>query len=86
LSIVSVPVLGDLAVEVLHGWDEGGRHRWSVGSGFLIGDALVLTAAHNVGDGELKTVSCWSVWAMRNGLPSSALGVMKILPIWRCWN
>lgn len=48
-----MPELGDLAVEVLHGWDEGGRRRWSVGSGFLIRDALVLTAAHNVGDGEM---------------------------------
>jgi tetratricopeptide (TPR) repeat protein len=50
---MSVPVLEDLAVEVLHHWGEGGGSRWSVGSGFLIGDALVLTAAHNVGPGQL---------------------------------
>ncbi len=50
---MNMPVLGELAVEVLHGWDDGGRTRWSVGSGFVIGDSLVLTAAHNVGPGEL---------------------------------
>ena len=53
MSTVSMAPLGDLAVEVLHHWDEGSQRGWSVGSGFLIGDALVLTAAHNVGHGEL---------------------------------
>jgi tetratricopeptide (TPR) repeat protein len=50
---MSVPELSELAVEILHRWDDGGRTRWSVGSGFIVGDALVLTAAHNVGPGEL---------------------------------
>jgi hypothetical protein len=48
-----MPALGELAVEVLHRSDDGGRIHWSVGSGFVIGDSLVLTAAHNVGPGEL---------------------------------
>ena len=48
-----MPVLGELAVEVLRRWDVGGRTRWTVGSGFVLGDSLILTAAHNVGPGEL---------------------------------
>lgn len=42
--------LRDLAVEVLHYVDGG----WSVGSGLVVGDGLVLTAAHSVGPGELR--------------------------------
>ena len=40
------------AVEVLHDRGSGasvGVDRWTVGSGYLIGSRLVLTAAHNVG-------------------------------------
>jgi tetratricopeptide (TPR) repeat protein len=40
-------------VEVLHYRNDGGSRGWSVGSGFLIRGNLVLTAAHNVGIGEL---------------------------------
>jgi len=50
---VSALNLDALAVEVLHHWYEGNLERWSVGSGFLIRDGYVLTAAHNVGPGEL---------------------------------
>lgn len=41
------------AVEV--GWDRGAERdpRYAVGSGYLIGGPLVLTAAHNIGEGEL---------------------------------
>ncbi|XVQ15891.1 ATP-binding protein [Spirillospora sp. CA-255316] len=37
--------LGDRAVEVLY---RGGDGRWTVGSGYLVGGRLVVTAAHNV--------------------------------------
>lgn len=50
---MSAPTLDTLAVEVLHHWSEGNREKWSVGSGFLIRDGYVLTAAHNVGLGEV---------------------------------
>ena len=50
----------DLVVEVLHYWDNDDPYLnakdpvgWSVGSGLVIGSGLVLTAAHNVGGGEL---------------------------------
>jgi tetratricopeptide (TPR) repeat protein len=42
--------VSDLAVEVLHRNPSG---RWSVGSGYRVGGALALTAAHNLGDGDL---------------------------------
>jgi tetratricopeptide (TPR) repeat protein len=45
--------VNELAVEVLRHFYEGNRERWSVGSGFLIRDGYVLTAAQNVGPGEL---------------------------------
>jgi hypothetical protein len=41
------------AVEVLLDRGTGYSPRWTVGSGFLIGGTRVLTAAHNVGEGEL---------------------------------
>jgi Trypsin-like peptidase domain len=41
------------AVEVLHDHGAGAKPRWTVGSGFLIGKKLVLTAAHTVGAGAL---------------------------------
>jgi hypothetical protein len=51
----------DLVVEVLHYWDNDDPYQnakdpvgWSVGSGLVIGSGLVLTAAHNVGAGELR--------------------------------
>src|SRR5262245_19310681 len=40
---------GDLVVAVEH---RGSTGRW-MGSGFLIGGSVVLTASHNVGDGDL---------------------------------
>jgi len=42
------------AVEVLLDRGTGYSPRWTVGSGFLIGGTRVLTAAHNVGAGELS--------------------------------
>jgi HEAT repeat protein len=42
------------AVEVLLDRGTGYSPRWTVGSGFLIGGTWVLTAAHNVGEGELS--------------------------------
>jgi hypothetical protein len=42
----------DRAVEVLHNSGTSDVPDWSVGSGYLIGGRLVLTAAHNVGPGE----------------------------------
>ena len=50
---MTVPTLDQLVVEVLHCWHEGDRETWSVGSGFLIRDGYVFTAAHNVGPGEV---------------------------------
>ncbi len=50
---MNVPTLDDLVVEVLRRWDGQTRTGWSVGSGFLIRDGYVLTAAHNVGHGDL---------------------------------
>jgi hypothetical protein len=45
--------LADLVVEVLHNAGSVERPSWSAGSGFLVGGPHVLTAAHNVGQGEL---------------------------------
>jgi hypothetical protein len=42
----------DRAVEVLYNAGTSKDPDWSVGSGYLIGGRLVLTAAHNVGDGQ----------------------------------
>jgi len=42
----------DRAVEVLHQASTDAVPSWSVGSGYLIGRRLVLTAAHNVGPGD----------------------------------
>jgi tetratricopeptide (TPR) repeat protein len=50
---VTTPTLDDLVVEVLCHWSGPARTGWSVGSGFLIRDGYVLTAAHNVGPGEI---------------------------------
>ncbi len=50
---MSKQVLVKDAVEVLHDRGIGNSPRWTVGSGFLIGRKRVLTAAHNVGKGEL---------------------------------
>ena len=50
---MDTPTLDALVVEVLHHWYEGNFDRWSVGSGFLIRDGYALTAAHNVGPGDL---------------------------------
>ena len=50
---MNAPTLDELVVEVLHRWHEGNRETWSVGSGFLIREGYVLTAAHNVGAGEV---------------------------------
>jgi tetratricopeptide (TPR) repeat protein len=43
----------DLVVEVLHNAGDERNPDWSVGSGFLVGGRLVLTAAHNCGGGTL---------------------------------
>lgn len=43
------PALADQVVEVLHHHDG----RWSVGSGFVVRDGILLTAAHVVGAGTL---------------------------------
>lgn len=40
--------LSDLVVEILHDSGTSEKPAWKVGSGFLIGGNLVLTAAHNV--------------------------------------
>ena len=48
-----VSALEDLVVEVLHNWGDDKRGAWSAGSGYRVGGALVLTAAHNVGQGEI---------------------------------
>jgi WD40 repeat protein len=45
--------IGDLVVEVLHNRGDDEAPDWTVGSGFLIGRGLVLTASHNIGPGEL---------------------------------
>ena len=47
-------VAASAAVEVLHNSGDSDRPRWTVGSGYRIGGRLILTAAHNVGGGELK--------------------------------
>ena len=54
--------IGDLVVEVLHYWDDEQPPGWSVGSGFVVGSGLVLTAAHNVGDGELLVRAGGAEW------------------------
>ncbi len=67
--------LGDLVVEVLHYWDDEQPPGWSVGSGFVVGSGLVLTAAHNVGDGELLVRARGTEWPARvllRGLVESA--------------
>jgi hypothetical protein len=45
--------LAELVVEVLHNKGTAAEPDWSVGSGYVLGSRLVLTAAHNVGPGEL---------------------------------
>jgi tetratricopeptide (TPR) repeat protein len=47
------PAIKNLAAEVLHFQKSGRNKGWSVGSGFVVRDRYVLTAAHNVGPGEL---------------------------------
>ncbi len=42
-------LLGDRAVEVLYNAGRDGTDDWRVGSGFIVRDAVVLTAAHVVG-------------------------------------
>jgi tetratricopeptide (TPR) repeat protein len=73
--------VSDLAVEVLRRDPSGG---WSVGSGYRVGDALVLTAAHNVGDGELwvrvRGTNEWPAEIGRRGDPKGVdLAVLRIL-------
>ena len=43
----------DRVVEIIHDAGEGRHPRYRVGSGFLVGGTIVLTAGHVVGDGEL---------------------------------
>lgn len=46
--------VSDLVVEILHYRSDDKNPYWSVGSGFFVGESLVLTALHNVdGQGEL---------------------------------
>jgi tetratricopeptide (TPR) repeat protein len=46
--------ISDLVVEILHYRSDDKNPYWSVGSGFFVGESLVLTALHNVdGRGEL---------------------------------
>ena len=84
-----VTPLEDLVVEVLHYWDNDDRHRdikdppgWSVGSGFVIGSGLVLTAGHNVGDGELLVRSRDSRWPatvlLRGDQESADMALLQI--------
>jgi tetratricopeptide (TPR) repeat protein len=49
--MLSPPALENLVVEVLHQEADG---DWSVGSGYIVGGALVLTAAHIIGPGKLQ--------------------------------
>ena len=80
---------GDLVVEVLHYWDNGDPQRdikdpvgWSVGSGFVIGSGFVLTAAHNVGRGELLVRTRDSRWPatveLRGDEESADLALLRI--------
>jgi tetratricopeptide (TPR) repeat protein len=79
----------DLVVEVLHYWDNDDPHRgindppgWSVGSGFVLGSGLVLTAAHNVGDGEVLVRTGDSRWPatvrLRGDEESADLALLEI--------
>ena len=74
--------LEDLVVEVLHYWDDESRPGWSVGSGFLIRGAFVLTAAHNVGRGELLVRTGDAEWAatvrLRGNEESADLALLEI--------
>ena len=78
----------DLVVEVLHYWDNDDPQRdkrdpvgWSVGSGFVIGNGLVLTAAHNVGGGELLVRTRGDNWpatvALRGNEESADLALLE---------
>ena len=51
--MVTTRVAVDRAVEIIHDAGEGHRPRYRVGSGFLVGGAIVLTSGHVVGDGGL---------------------------------
>jgi hypothetical protein len=79
----------DLIVEVFHYWDNDDPYRdieepagWSVGSGFVIGSGLVLTAAHNVGDGEVLVRTRDSRWPatvrLRGDEESADLALLEI--------
>jgi tetratricopeptide (TPR) repeat protein len=73
--------LGDLVVEVLHYWDDEQPPGWSVGSGFVVGSGLVLTAAHNVGDGELLVRARGTEWSatvlLRGPVESADLALVE---------
>src|SRR5580700_167012 len=79
----------DLVVEVFHYWDNDDPYRgtkepagWSVGSGFVIGSGFVLTAAHNVGGGEVIVRTRDSKWPakvhLRGDQESADLALLKI--------
>ena len=79
----------DLVVEVLHYWDNDDPYRrikeptgWSVGSGFVIESGFVLTAAHNVGGGEVLVRTRDSRWPatvhLRGDQESADLALLKI--------
>ena len=88
-----VGAVEDLVVEVLHHWDDESPPYWSVGSGFRIGGAYVLTAAHNLGRGELLVRSRGAEWSatvrLRGREESADLALLEITgdrierPPWR---
>ena len=82
-----VTALDDLVVEV-----ENPVER-TVGSGFLVGGAVVLTAAHNVGDGEMRVRTRGSDWKatvrLRGDEEVADLALLEITSAAvaaRCWR
>jgi tetratricopeptide (TPR) repeat protein len=69
-------------VEVFHRWDDDDSPFWSAGSGFLVARSLVLTAAHNVGDGEILVRVQGADWPatvrLRGSVETADLALLEI--------
>jgi tetratricopeptide (TPR) repeat protein len=66
--------LRELVIQVLSNFGTEAKPDWSVGSGFVVGEDLVLTAAHNIGSGELLVR-----WPGTEEQPGEELSVSELL-------